>query len=95
MNRKKTADRPQTAVALQWDGLTTPLVTASGQGPTGEPIIQIAIDNGVRLHQDAGLASALSCIPVGEEIPRELYIAVAEVLAFVYFLDEVLHSYEP
>jgi flagellar biosynthesis protein len=95
MNRNKTSDSPQTAVALHYDGLTTPRVTASGQGLTGEQIIQLAIDNDVPLHEDAGLATALSCIPIGEEIPRELYLAVAEVLAFVYFLDEVQHSYGP
>ena len=53
------------------------------------------MENNVPLHEDAGLAMALSSIPLGEEIPRELYLAVAEVLAFVYFLDEVQHSYGP
>ena len=91
----KPTDKPQTAVALHYDGLTTPRVTASGQGLSGEQIIRLAVENDVPLHEDEGLALALSCIPVGEEIPRELYLAVAEVLAFVYFLDEVQHSYGP
>lgn len=92
---KKPTDKTQTAVALLYDGIGTPRVTASGIGLTGEQIIRLAIENDVPLREDEGLAQALSCIPVGDEIPRELYLAVAEVLAFVYFLDEVQHSYGP
>lgn len=91
----RSADRLQTAVALYYDGLSTPRITASGQGATGEEIIRLAVENKVPLHEDAGLAMALSCIPLGEEIPRELYLAVAEVLAFIYYLDDLQHSYGP
>lgn len=95
MNQPRQPNKPQTAVALYYDGLTSPRVTATGEGVTGERIIQLALENNVPLHEDEHLAKALSCIPLGEEIPRELYLAVAEVLAFVYFLDEVQHSYGP
>lgn len=95
MNQPNLPDKSQTAVALYYDGLASPRVTATGHGVTGERIIQLALENNVPLHEDENLAKALSSIPVGDEIPRELYLAVAEVLAFIYFLDEVHHNYEP
>lgn len=95
MNKTGPTAKPQTAVALHYDGVSSPRVAATGHGPTGERIIQLALENDVPLHEDAALANALSTIPLGEEIPRELYLAVAEVLAFVYFLDEVQYSYGP
>ena len=83
---KQTA---QTAVALTYDGFNTPRVTASGKNLTAERILEIAKQNDVPIQHNAGLAMALSEIPLDTEIPAELYFVVAEVLAFVYFLDEV------
>lgn len=95
MSQNTPPDKTQTAVALHYDGLTTPRVTAKGHGITGKRIIQLAEENNIPLHQDKALAEALSHIPLGEEIPRELYLAIAEILAFIYFLDETQHSYGP
>lgn len=81
-------DEEKTVVALQFDGISTPLVTAKGSGSTGEEIIQIAQQHGIPLHENSTLAKALSRIPLGEEIPQQLFCAVAEVLAFIYYLDE-------
>ncbi len=81
-------DKEKTVVALQFDGISTPRVTAKGTGSTGEYIIQIAQQHGIPLHENSALAKALSRIPLGEEIPQQLFCAVAEVLAFIYFLDE-------
>ncbi len=71
------------AVALRYDGRGAPRVTATGSGATAERILAVARAHGVPLHEDPALAEALAAIPLGEEIPRELYVAVAEVLAFV------------
>jgi flagellar biosynthesis protein len=79
----------KTAVALFFDGVNAPWVSASGSNRIGEQIIRLAREYDIPVHEDAALASALSRIPLGEEIPRELYLAVAEVLAFVYYLDEI------
>ena len=81
----------RTAIALIYDGSGAPRVSAKGSGMLGEQIIKVAADNGVPLHEDAALTAALSGISLGEEIPRELYLAVAEVLAFIYYL-ETIHS---
>ncbi len=82
----------KTAVALQFDGVNAPLVVAKGQGLTGEQILKLASENGVPLYENAALAAALANIPLGDAIPRELYLAVAEILAFVYYLDEIGES---
>ena len=79
----------QTAVALTYDGFNTPRVTASGKNLAAERILEIAKQNDVPIQHNTGLAMALSEIPQDTEIPAELYFVVAEVLAFVYFLDEV------
>jgi flagellar biosynthesis protein len=75
------------AVALRYDGKGAPKVTAKGEGPIGEKIIELAHQHGIPLHEDPALASLLSAIPLGEEIPENLYVAIAEVLAFVYYLS--------
>ncbi|WP_018864342.1 MULTISPECIES: EscU/YscU/HrcU family type III secretion system export apparatus switch protein [Thioalkalivibrio] len=76
----------QRAVALEWDRQRAPRITASGSGVTAEEILRIAEEHGIPLHQDPGLSEALAQVPLGEEIPESLYVAVAEVLAFVFVL---------
>lgn len=74
------------AVALHWDREQAPRITASGSGPTAEAILKLAEEHGVPLQSDPHLAEALAQIPLGDEIPPQLYVAVAEVLAFVFAL---------
>ena len=78
------------AVALRYnhgkDG--APQVVASGQGEVAERILELAREAGVHVSQDTGLLELLAQLPLGSEIPEELYQAVAEVLAFVYQLNE-------
>ncbi len=75
------------AVSLYYDGHNTPNITAKGRGDLADRILALAEKHGVPLREDPGLAAALSQIPLGEEIPETLYIAVAEVLAFAYYLS--------
>jgi flagellar biosynthesis protein len=74
------------AVALFYDGETVPRVTAKGHGDVAEQIIRLAEEHGVPLHEDRDLMVLLSQLELGDEIPRALYIAVAEVIAFAYML---------
>jgi len=78
---------PEIAVALHYDGKNTPRVTAKGKGAVAEQIIERAREHNIPLHTDEGLANVLAKIPLGNEIPRELYLAVAEVIAFAYSLS--------
>jgi len=75
------------AVALEYDGKNTPTVTAKGVGDLADRIIALASENGIPLHEDKGLIDILAQINTGEEIPENLYRAVAEVIAFAYILS--------
>lgn len=77
---------PRSAIALQYTGRGAPRLTAKGRGEVAEQIEAMARTHGVAIHEDAALTQALSQVPLGEEIPENLYVAVAEVLAFVYWL---------
>lgn len=75
------------AVALQYDGKNAPKVTAKGEGFTAQQILAIADKHGIPLQNQPELAHVLAQVPLGEEIPQALYIAVAEVIAFAYFIS--------
>ena len=75
------------AVALQYDGENTPVVSARGMGPIAEQIIEIAQQHGVPLQRDDELVEILAQLDTGAEIPENLYRAVAEVIAFAYILS--------
>ena len=74
------------AVALEYDGDHAPRVTATGHHAVADKIIALAMQHGVPLQQDKELVEILAQLPTGEEIPEELYRAVAEVIAFAYVL---------
>ena len=71
------------AVALTYDAPNAPRVVASGRGLIGQRIIEAAEAHGVPIEKNAVLAEALSTIELETEIPERLYVAVAEILAFV------------
>jgi flagellar biosynthesis protein len=73
----------QVAVALRYDAPNAPKVVASGRGLVGQRIIAAARQHGVPLTENAPLAEALSTLELETEIPQQLYVAVAEVLAFL------------
>ncbi len=78
------------AAAIEYDGKRDPAprVTARGRGITAEKIIGLAKQHGVPIKEDPALAQILSQLDIDEQIPVELYKAVAEILAFVYSLNE-------
>lgn len=80
----------QKAVAIVYDDSksTAPKVAASGKGLLAKKIIETAREAGVHVHEDQNLVELLSKVPVGDEIPVELYQTVAEVLSFVYKINE-------
>ncbi len=65
-----------------------PKVVAKGKGVIAEKIIALALANGVPVHEDRHLIEILSTIDLYEEIPSELYKAVAETLVFVYKMSD-------
>jgi len=75
------------AVALHYDKTGAPRVTAKGKGSIGAKIIEVARENNIPIEENEVLAGALANVEIGDEIPTELYKAVAEVLAFVLGLS--------
>ena len=78
------------AVALVYDKDVSdaPKVTASGRGVVAQKIIETAREAGIHIQEDPDLVELLSKVPVGKEIPLELYQTVAELLSFVYQINE-------
>jgi flagellar biosynthesis protein len=71
------------AVALHYEKPDAPRVVATGRGQIGQNIIEVARAHGVPIEENPGLAAALAEVEIGDEIPVELYRAVAEVLTFI------------
>jgi flagellar biosynthesis protein len=84
---KDLINPPDIAIALHYDGKGAPQVTAKGQGLVAAQIIERAKEHDIPLHADPAMVKVLSRLSLGDEIPRELYLAVAEVLAFLYLLS--------
>jgi flagellar biosynthetic protein FlhB len=78
------------AIALRYDpeGMTAPVVVAKGAGFLAARIRQIAVQNGVPILERKPLAQTLyKTVDVGQEVPPDLYQAIAEILAYVYELS--------
>ena len=74
------------AVALRYDESGgAPVVVASGMGYMAEKIIEVATESGVPVYEDNSLATMLSQLSLGQEIPDSLYRAIVEI--YVYFLN--------
>jgi flagellar biosynthesis protein len=77
------------AVALKYDRETSgaPKAVAKGQGKVASKIIELAKKHDVPIKDDPDLIEVLSSLEIDEEIPAEIYVAVAELLAFVYSMN--------
>lgn len=77
------------AVALRYDraDMPAPRVTAKGGGELAGRILELARAHDVPVRSDPDLLELLAACDLGEEIPSELYHAVAELLAFLYRLN--------
>jgi len=78
------------AAALKYDPAAddAPLLTAFGQGYVAQKIITLAEEAEVPVVYDAALASMLSKMSIGDEIPPELYTVVAQILVFISESDQ-------
>lgn len=84
-NIKKKPKNP-TAVALSVGEKDdpTPRIAAAGRGKIAEQILQLAFANGVKVREDAALAEMLTKIELDSPIPSEAFLAVAEIMSYVY-----------
>ena len=76
----------KSAIGLVYGAGRTPTVSSKGFGELAEEIIKAAEEKGILIHKDEALAKTLSHLELGEEIPRELYYVIAELIAFSYVL---------
>lgn len=85
LNLRKIPKR-QVAVALEdaKHAKDLPKVTAAGRGKIAEQILQLAYENGIKVREDSALAEMLATIELDSPIPTEAFMAVAEILSYVY-----------
>ncbi len=76
------------AILYDQENSTAPKVVASGKGKIAEQIVATAEEAGIHIQEDSDLVELLAKVPLGDEIPIELYQTVAEVLAFVYQVNK-------
>lgn len=65
-----------------------PSIVAKGTGSVADKIIELAHQSGIPIKEDKQLVEILSALDLYQEIPQELYKAVAEILAFVYSISK-------
>ena len=85
-------EKDKQAVALYYDGVTAPKLTAKGSEDIAEQIIAIAKEFNIPIREEPELVRLLASLKLGEEIPRELYVAIAEIITFVYMLKGKIPS---
>ncbi len=86
----KQAKEIRRAVALQYDpqNMHAPHVAASGRGFLAERIITLAQENRIPIIEENALVKVLGNLSLGEEVPSELYEAVAAIYAFIMEADQ-------
>lgn len=91
------AGRRPVAVALEYDPARAdaPVVTASGRGAVAEQILELAFAHGVKVRTDPDLAEVLAAVELDTVIPVEAFVAVAEILAYVYRANNRLPPVAP
>jgi flagellar biosynthesis protein len=77
------------AAALRYERSAegAPKVVAAGAGEVARRILELAEEHGVPVREEPALAEALARLALEQEIPPELYAAVAEVLVWAYGLE--------
>jgi flagellar biosynthesis protein len=79
--------RGDVSAALRYTGSGAPKVVAAGRGHVADLILARAREAGVPVHRDPQLADTLAALALGDDVPEELWTAVAHVLAWAYSLE--------
>lgn len=88
MNTRPDSERAL-AVALKYaPGDKAPKVVAKGRGLIAEEIIARAREHGVYVHESPELVTLLSQVDLDDQIPPTLYVAVAELLVWLYRVEQ-------
>jgi len=91
---KPAFDKNKLAIALQYEigKDEAPIVTAKGKGYIAKAIIELARANNIAIRQDTDLAILLEKLDINTPIPLEAYAAVAEILRYVYQMNDKLKN---
>ena len=82
-------DKPEKAAAILYDQIGAPRIVAKGAGEVARKMIEVARSEGIPIQKNEVLVEALMKVELTKEIPPQLYQAVAEILAFVYRLENI------
>ena len=82
----KNPNAPRQAIALKYDCTHAPTLTAKGDEELAEEILRIARDCEVPIYENAELVRLLARMELGDSIPQELYLTIAEIIAFAWSL---------
>jgi len=74
------------AIALEYGKNPVPVLTAKGEDVMAEAIIAEAKKQGIHITEDPQLVALLSTLDLNAEIPENLYVAVAVILSWAYWL---------
>ncbi len=74
-------------IALSYDGETTPLISAKTSGKAADDLLKLATEKNVYIHEDQELYDRLALLAAGEPIPAALFIVIAEILSYSYYLQ--------
>lgn len=88
MGKQRRSRKAAVALGYQPEKDPAPRVVAAGQGELAEALLKAAREHGVPIQEDQSLAEGLVRLQPGELIPPELYQAVAQVLAYLWRLEE-------
>ncbi|MEE9255912.1 MAG: EscU/YscU/HrcU family type III secretion system export apparatus switch protein, partial [bacterium] len=84
----KVIEREAVALSYRSELRAAPLLTAKGRGEVAERILELARIHNVPIREDADLVRLLAQLEIESEIPPNLYRVIAEIIAFVYFVNE-------
>jgi flagellar biosynthesis protein len=87
MDRHPNESRQAVALRYEPKREQAPRVVAKGRGYLADKILELAREHNIPVRQDKNLLQILSRLDLNDEIPPEVYKAVAEILAFIYRLS--------
>lgn len=90
-NKAKEKPNLKKSVALKYDQNTdnAPKVIASGKGNIAEKILKKAREENIPIKEDKDVVQVLAELNIGDEIPEDLYMVIAEILSFFYDLEDM------
>ncbi|SFM03369.1 EscU/YscU/HrcU family type III secretion system export apparatus switch protein [Halanaerobium salsuginis] len=91
MKQNKNNLKNKKTVALKYNHNqdNAPRIIASGKGIIAEKILEKAREKNIPIREDKDVVEVLAQLNIGEEIPEELYTVIAEMLKFLYSLDDL------